>query len=116
MVVATHSRGIFSANILSANDLFTIDDLKKNVPVVTLYPNPTSTISVLEIEMKQSVTARIELFDIAGRKVLSIFNGIFSAGKNNFHLNVQSLPSGIYFCKISSEYFEKVVEVSVVRQ
>lgn len=115
VVVATHSRGIFSANILSVNDLLTVTDLKRNIPDVKLYPNPASIITTLEINLKQSVTAQVELFDITGRKVLSAYTGILSEGKNYLQLNVQSLPSGIYMCRISSNYFEKVVPVSVVK-
>ncbi|GDX51412.1 hypothetical protein LBMAG27_04590 [Bacteroidota bacterium] len=115
VVIATHSRGIFSANLTSINDIATIKNIKDDVAIVNLYPNPTSTQSVLQIQMKQNAYAKIELFDLAGRKMQSVFTGNLLSGENKLKLNVQSLPSGMYLCKISSEYFEKVIPVSVVR-
>ncbi len=115
VVVVTHSRGIFSANLTSINDIATIKNIQTETATVNLYPNPTSLQSVLQIQVKQSVNAKIELFDLAGRKIQTVFFGTLLTGENKFLLHVQSLPSGMYLCKISTEYFEKVIPVTVVR-
>ena len=116
VVIATHSRGIFSANLTSINDIATIKTIKDETVVVSLYPNPASTNSSLVVQMKQNANTKIELFDLAGRKIQTVFTGMLLVGENKFQLNMQALSSGMYLCKISSDYFEKVVSLSVVRE
>lgn len=116
VVIATHSRGIFSANLTSINDIATIKNINEETAAVSLYPNPASTNSSLVIQMKQNANANIELFDLAGRKIQTVFTGMLLVGENKFQLNTQALSSGMYLCKISSDYFEKVVSLSVVRE
>ncbi len=116
VVIATHSRGIFSTNLTSINDIATIKNIKTETATVNLYPNPTSSICVLQVQLKQNAFAKIELYDITGKKMQPVFSGNLLTGENKIQLNVQSLSSGIYLCKISSEYFEKVIPVSVIRE
>lgn len=115
VAVATHSRGIFSANITGINDILTIKEIKKESVTLKVFPNPTTDLSTLSVQLKQSVTAKVELFDIAGRKVKTVFSGQLPAGENNIPVGVQSLTTGMYLCRFSTEYFEKVIPVSVVK-
>ncbi len=116
VVIATHSRGIFSANLTSINDIVTIENISSSSISAIIYPNPTIDYSILQIDSKQETNASIELYDLLGRKIKTVYVGILTSGENKIGLNFQTLPSGLYMCKIHSPYFNKAIPVSVVRE
>ena len=59
------------------------------------YPNPVS--DIVMIESATSVN-RYEIYDVKGAVVRSE-----AVDSNSFEINVNNLPSGIYFIKIASE-------------
>ena len=64
----------------------------KPIPGLALYPNPVSN-GKLYIESSKSLSKRIDIFDVLGKKVLSTS----ISGKT---LDVSSLHSGVYIIKI----------------
>ncbi|MBO3117745.1 choice-of-anchor J domain-containing protein [Winogradskyella sp. DF17] len=89
----TFSGEVLGQEILSITD---VDLLQKNI---FLYPNPAEDDLTLELLSNFQVDQPIEIFDTLGKRVLTvspeeIFNGYLNT-------NVSSLPSGVYFVKLS---------------
>ncbi|WP_225035536.1 T9SS type A sorting domain-containing protein [Winogradskyella sp. SM1960] len=71
-------------------NLLTIEEFEtSNYNIVTLYPNPTS--SILNIKISNKIVETVILFDTAGKQ-LKIFN--------NSIIDLEDFKSGIYFIKI----------------
>ncbi|MCC7301027.1 MAG: PKD domain-containing protein [Bacteroidia bacterium] len=77
------------------------NDGPENVKGVSLYPNPSSGNSSLEILTGAPADLTIELLDITGNKIETIAGGKFSEGQHTFRISTGNIPAGIYLVKIS---------------
>ncbi|HXH19886.1 MAG TPA: kelch repeat-containing protein [Chitinophagales bacterium] len=72
-----------------------------NVEKLSAFPNPFSRELILEFSVTEDAEVRLEVFNISGKKVATVFNGM--AKKSLQHKAVfipQNLSSGIYFCRL----------------
>lgn len=100
VATATHGSGIFSTHITSISDITTVEELNASLTSqINLFPNPAT--NVLNIELKNFKEIKHLKFTITnevGMLVKQIEN------TNNqipvFNLNIQNLPSGIYYLNI----------------
>lgn len=69
------------------------------------YPNPFNSQTVIEFDIVKKGNCTIEVFDLLGRKIETIFDGYRIAGKYKTVYNAQNLASGIYIYRISGEGF-----------
>lgn len=65
-----------------------------------IYPNPASSKLTLAITNNQLRINNIEILDITGQKVQSIK---LKGQSNRYTINVENLPTGIYFVKVQTE-------------
>ncbi|MFZ4399161.1 MAG: agmatine deiminase family protein [Bacteroidales bacterium] len=71
----------------------------------SIYPNPASAISCIPVETRNEVNATLELFDIVGKKILTIFEGKIPSGNKNFFINAADLSKGVYFVKLQTKEY-----------
>ena len=64
------------------------------------YPNPANTILNIEFMADNSTSSTIEIFDMQGRTVQTINNGIIEAGLQTVAIDVANLSKGVYFYKV----------------
>jgi len=71
---------------------------------VVTYPNPASGISNIEFVAPESGKVVIDVYDINGRNVGQVFNAeTFTGQRYKASLNVNSLNTGLYFYKITTQ-------------
>lgn len=69
-------------------------------PLITIYPNPATEKSVLEIRIAQAENIAISVYDIMGRQIIQLQEPRhLKPGSHTFPLP-QNLPSGRYFVQI----------------
>lgn len=68
---------------------------------VSVYPNPVSSTATLTIELKQAVFLKAGLYDINGKLVSPVVNGLFN-GTVTKTLDTQSLPAGNYLIRLTA--------------
>lgn len=88
------------ATITGTNPI--IDDANNSLRI---YPNPMIDNSTIDFVATTSGKASIELFDIDGRKILSVHNSL-SIGINSF--KISDLKSGVYNVRISSQAYNYI--------
>ena len=84
------------------------------------YPNPFNPSTIIQFGIPTEEYVSIEIFNISGKKVRSLSTGVISAGyhevmwdgKND---NGIQIPTGIYFCKISSRNFQKNIRMLYIK-
>ncbi len=64
------------------------------------YPNPVSDVLNIEFVASKSVSSAIEIYDMQGRVVQTISNGVLEAGIQTVSIDVSTLSKGVYFYKI----------------
>lgn len=75
------------------------------VKYLSVSPNPAFNQCSISIELGENILAAIELYDVSGRKIKTISNEKFPAGKNEIKFDVSELMNGLYFIKAKSENF-----------
>ncbi len=66
-----------------------------------VYPNPFISSTTISFSLQQDSRVQIELYDVAGRKLLTLLDESVVAGSHEVNLNRDQLSAGIYFIRIS---------------
>ena len=53
----------------------------------------------MQVQLEKSSSLKLEIFDVLGRKVATLTDGIAPAGKSEWTWQPEGLPSGLYFCR-----------------
>ena len=61
------------------------------------YPNPFSGATTFSYDLKQTAAVRLEVFDVMGRSVGTVFSGTQPAGSHSVEWQAQDMPAGLYF-------------------
>ena len=70
-------------------------------------PNPTSGGAQLTLRVDAVQTVRAELFDVAGRRVASVYDGTASPGADlTLSVSGAGLPAGVYVVRVVGETFQ----------
>lgn len=77
----------------------------KNFYLGNPYPNPTNTTTTVAFKMQTSAQATITLYDIFGREVAVLANGIQTAGDHQLVIDTEALglSAGVYYCNMVSD-------------
>ena len=68
---------------------------------ISVYPNPTANSSTINYFSTGNDNVNISLFNVIGEKVVDVYSGAVNTGNNQFEINLENLPKGIYIVKIS---------------
>ncbi len=79
------------------------------------YPNPFNNETTIKYEVPKLSWVKLELFDILGRKVTTLFNEQKTPGSYNYLLKSSELASGVYIIKISSENFSQSIKTLLLK-
>jgi hypothetical protein len=95
-------------------------ELPKNYGLGQNYPNPFNSQTNIEYQVPNQSYIKLEIYDILGQKIRTLINeeknpGNFSInwnGKNDFG---NSVNSGIYFIKFSSDSFSDTKKMTLLK-
>ncbi len=79
------------------------------------YPNPFNPVTTLRFEVPVRARVRIALFDILGRRVLTALDRDIAPGEHRLALRLDTLPSGMYFVKMSAPEFHAVRKIVLLK-
>ena len=114
------------SSIQSLNDFMTdIEDEQevespKNFGLAQNYPNPFNSQTNIEFQVSTQSSVKLEIFNILGQKIKTLLNeekspGYYTInwdGKNDFG---NSVNSGIYFIKFSTDKFSDVKKMTLMK-
>lgn len=67
------------------------------------FPNPFNNETIIPLELPQRSKVRVELFNVKGQSLGTVFEGIENAGWPKIRFNASWLASGVYFCRVIAE-------------
>jgi hypothetical protein len=81
----------------------------------TVYPNPASTASILEVEIPETGKTQVVLINSLGQQLEVIFSGIMTKGKHRLALvdKINNLPAGLYLLKVQSKNETGLVKMMI---
>ena len=81
-------------------------ELPEAVALMELYPNPFSTESVLELEVTGNESIRIDVLDLLGRTVRTLYEGDVRSGQIlRQYLSGDGLTAGTYIVRVQGDSF-----------
>ncbi len=78
-------------------------------------PNPFSTSTSFRVSLNEPEAIAIEVYNVQGRRVATLHNGVMAAGETTVDFVAGDLPSGVYLVRATGEQFSMTRTVSVVR-
>ncbi len=64
------------------------------------YPNPFNPTTTISYQLPASGDVRLEVFDMLGRSVSLLVDGVVNAGTHTVEFNAANLPSGVYLYRL----------------
>ncbi|MCL5028609.1 MAG: T9SS type A sorting domain-containing protein [Bacteroidetes bacterium] len=65
------------------------------------YPNPFNPTTKISFSLPQKNQIKLKVFDVLGREIQILADGVYEAGKYEVEFNANSLSSGVYFYNLS---------------
>jgi len=78
-----------------------VADIKSSISDVQISPNPAAGSATLLLSAPAMTTAIVELYDMTGREITTLYNGDISAGAKTIVLNTEAISTGVYLIKVS---------------
>lgn len=84
------------------------------------FPNPFNPVTEFYYTLPENQNIQISVFDIMGRQVTTLYQGMQSAGKHHLAWEANNhsgmaLASGVYFIQLKSAQMQKIKKVMLIR-
>ncbi len=79
------------------------------------YPNPFNPMTWINFSVSEKAFVQLKVFDIAGREVTTLVNGIREPGKYSLSFDASALPSGVYFCKLTADSYSSIKKMIMIK-
>lgn len=79
------------------------------------YPNPFNPVTNVSFTMPEPGEATLNVYDMLGRRVTTLHEGVISAGIHTFEFNASALASGVYIYRFNTPGFTKSKQMMLVK-
>ena len=119
ILVATFGRGLFTVPA-TAVDVMLVStapgaELPEGSTLLTNYPNPFAGETTLEFSVPKPAHVRLDVFDVLGRRVLTVVDQRYRMGVHRLRWNSQALSRGVYLVRMAVDGRAKRVQKIVRR-
>jgi len=105
-VVSAGGNSVFLDNINLSPYLAGINNITPEKIGISLYPNPAKTLATLKLNsIVNSNNCKISLYDLTGREVSVVYQGLLSEGKQEFEITHPNNEAfGLFIVSIKTEF------------
>ena len=89
-------------------------DLIAEIKLEQIYPNPANGITVVPVKTSQQMLAKLEMSDVLGRNLTTLFSGRLTEGEHNFFIHAHQYAAGTYFVSLKTEQ-QTLVQKLIIR-
>ncbi len=84
--------------------------------ITGIYPNPFNSEAQIEFLLPQNAVVTIDIYDLVGRHVATLTDGMYTAGTHRIAWDAQQpIASGVYFCRAFSQGFVHTRKLLLLR-
>ncbi|NUO19424.1 T9SS type A sorting domain-containing protein [bacterium] len=69
------------------------------------YPNPFNATTEISFDLPREMEASLKVYDVLGREVAELVNGVMNAGTHMITFDASALSSGVYFYRLEAGRF-----------
>ncbi|NQV37674.1 MAG: T9SS type A sorting domain-containing protein [Candidatus Marinimicrobia bacterium] len=102
---------------INIEDVMSIDEIQlpTEFKIHTPSPNPFNPVVNLQIDVPVQIHGSILIYDLTGRKVGKLFDGLLEPGYQQFQWNASQMSSGMYFISVNTEVENTIQKVMLVK-
>jgi len=113
--LASISSGVFKIKPL----IIKVEEEKNNLPdefmLAQNYPNPFNPETIIKWQLPAAGFVTLKVYDVLGREVKTVLQEYKPAGSYSTRFDAGSLPTGIYFYRLSAGAFFKTMRMTVLK-
>jgi hypothetical protein len=79
------------------------------------YPNPFNPTTKFTFTLAQPEKASLIIYNILGQEIVNVVNELLDEGSHTYNFNAVSLPSGIYFYRLTAGKFTAVKKMQLLK-
>jgi hypothetical protein len=79
------------------------------------YPNPFNAQTTIEYALPNEAAVSLSVFDIQGRKVATLIEGMKPAGYHRMIWDAKGMPSGLYFMRLTAGEFVETRKMTLLK-
>jgi plastocyanin len=79
------------------------------------YPNPFNPTTTIRYTLPQNGLVTVKVFNILGKELATVVNGVESAGFHEVQFDAANLPSGIYFYRVQDRNFTQTKKMLLLK-
>lgn len=91
-----------------ANGLYSFQFTKyfiaEEIELAQNFPNPFNPSTTIRLSIPQNQEVKLEIFDLLGRKIQTVYNGFVQAGFRDFVIDATTLSTGVYIYRLTSDF------------
>lgn len=91
------------------------EELPARFALMQNYPNPFNPSTTVEYELPSPAYVRLEVFDVQGRKVDVLVDGMNPVGRHSIHFDAGGLASGLYLYRMQAGAKTFIRKMTLVR-
>ncbi len=81
----------------------------------TAYPNPFASSTTIGFTLPTTQDVKLTVYDVLGRRVATLIDGIRQAGEQTIRFDASSLPSGMYLYRLEAGGTQLTQRITLVR-
>ena len=89
--------------------------LPRKHTVLQNYPNPFNPATTLAFDLPRTERVRLVVYDLRGRAVATLVDGVVPAGHHTRVWNAGDLPSGIYLARLTAGSYTRTVKLVLAK-
>ena len=79
------------------------------------FPNPFNPVTTISYGLPFETHITLNVYDVEGRRITTLTEGIRTAGTHTVEWNASSYPSGVYFVKLDAGQFTQTQKLILVK-
>uniref|UniRef100_A0A7V2ZIP6 T9SS type A sorting domain-containing protein n=1 Tax=Ignavibacterium album TaxID=591197 RepID=A0A7V2ZIP6_9BACT len=79
------------------------------------FPNPFNPTTTIQYSLPQAEDVTLKVYNLLGEEVKTLVNDYQQAGKHSVQINVNNLPSGVYFYRIQAGNFVQTKKMILIK-
>jgi hypothetical protein len=79
------------------------------------FPNPFNAATTISYDLPRASHTLLKLYDITGREVVVLVDGMMTAGHHEMNFEAAALPSGVYFYQLKAQDFSAMRKMVLMK-
>ncbi|MER3522964.1 MAG: hypothetical protein C4326_02580 [Ignavibacteria bacterium] len=87
----------------------------RDIALYQNYPNPFNPTTIIKFQLPSSSFVSLKVYDVLGREVRTLVNGVQEPGFTSVEFDAGDLPSGVYCCRLGAGEFVATKKMLLIR-